>query len=517
MNSYGKELQFIKDKIRYSEDFEAFSTEIIGLKCKPFHKEWVNSFEKNRFNLLLAPRGHSKSYTVATYILWNIVKNPDIRILIVTINQDMANSTMSLIQNNLVQNTKLIDIFGEQKSNIEWSRDTLRVKKASPKKDPTLKVVGVTGGIVGGHYDIIILDDITDKENSRTETRRRTLEKQLDSEIMPMLENEPYGKLIVIGTIWNQADIYSYISKKPGYKYNKYRALLYEPEELYKFVTELNWHGLDVDEAKNIIKDYIKTLPDDKEPKVLWDWKVPYEELARIRKADGNVSFMMQYQNEFISDMDAPIKYDWIQSALSNYKVPERPYQTFMGVDLASKGEDSDYFTIVVIAIKDGLVYIIDGVRTKQLSMFGQFELIRDLDKKWNPSKIGVEQAAQGKIIVDQFMEMGTLPIIPIKSSIVNDKMSRIQRLSVLFETGRIFISGDEKFAPLIDELLSYPRGANEDFADGLSFAVIASQEFEDEGSKINWEEVASMTKDCSKKSDNVKSVGNRYNFTKIG
>ena len=113
-------------------------------------------------------------------------------------------------------------------------------------------------------------------------------------------------------------------------------------------------------------------------------------------------------------------------------------------------------------------------------------------------------------------MEMSTLPIIPIKSSIVNDKMSRIQRLSVLFETGRIFISPDEKFAPLIDELLSFPRGATDDSMDSLSFAVIASQEFEDEGPKIDWEAVSQMTKGCSKKSDNVKSVGNRFGFIKI-
>lgn len=512
-NSLDEELKFIKDKLRYASDFKAFVTEVVGLKCEPFHSEWVDSFEKNRFNLLLAPRGHGKSYLVAAYILWKIVNDPDIRIMIVTINQDMANSTMSLISNNLEHNDKLIATFGKQKSNVEWSRDTLRVLKAGPKKDPTLKVVGVTGGLVGGHYDIIILDDITDKENSRTETRRRTLEKQLDSEIMPMLENKPYGKLIVIGTKWNQADIYSYISKKPGYKFNKYQASLYEPEEAYRFVTELDWHSLELDEAKDTIKGFIKTLDD--KPKVLWEWKVPYEELARIRRSDGNVSFMMQYQNEFISDMDAPIKYDWIQSALSNYKAPVHPYQTFMGVDLASRGEDSDYFAIIIVAIKDGQVYIVDGVRTKQLSMFEQFELIRQKDRDWNCCRIGVEQAAQGKIIVDQFMDMSTLPIVPIKSSIVNDKMSRVQRLSVLFETGRIFLSGSEKFSPLIDELLSYPRGAHEDFADALSFAVIASQEFEDEGPTLNWEEIAQMCSSRKSKS-NVSDDGNKYYYIKI-
>ena len=867
-NSLDEELKFIKDKLRYASDFKAFVTEVIGLKCELFHSEWIDSFEKNRFNLLLAPRGHGKSLLVGSYILWNIVKDSNIRILIVTINQHRASDMMRFIQSNLETNTKLIDIFGSQKSNILWKNEALIVKDAKTKNNPTLKVAGVTGGLVGGHYDIIVLDDITDKENSRTETRRRTLEKQLDSEIMPMLENEPYGKIIVIGclpssekvltkndgyknindivigdkvasysdngvefksvtavipqgesdvyelvtsynkvratdthpflrynidgtkefvkmknlgigdyvvtitnynnykpkkipefgivdeefmwlfgfmigdgwitksygkynttkwhvlfslgideelnnkvintiekvfgyspskirddkrqviyyrarlgrilenaglakgaknkvipdwvfntsksmresllrglmdadgtpvgkfdrwtiecssekliesirrlcsitgfkstktyhrcriqqppnskepieansyhtavtfngnnidkryksifkdklvlpngfglervesinyigkeevydlsiednhnfiaeglvvhnTKWNQADLYAYINKKPGYAVNVYKALIHEPEELYTFVTELDWYSLKVEEAKQIIKDYVKTLINDNKPDVLWKWKVPYEELARKRRADGNVAFMMQYQNEFISDMDAPIKYDWVIAAQSNFKTPEYPYQTFLGVDLASKGVDSDYFTIIVIAVKDGLVYVLDGIRTKQASMFEQFELIRDMDKKWNPSKIGVEQAGQGKIIVDQYMDMSTLPIIPIKSSIVNDKMSRIQRLSVLFETGRIFISPDEKFAPLIDELLSYPRGAHNDYWDALSFSVIASQEFEDEGPKLNWEEISQMCssrKSKSKRND-VGDVMSRYHYIKI-
>jgi len=515
--SYEEKIQSIKDRVKYSDNFPAFVTEVVGLKCEPFHEEWIKSFESNRFNLLLAPRGHGKSLLVGAYIIWNIVKNSNIKILVVTINQTRADDMMRFIQSNLETNDRLINTFGNQKSNILWKSEKLMVKGAKDIDNPTLKVVGVTGGIVGGHFDIIILDDITDKENSRTEYRRRSLEKQLDSEIMQMfIPNSSYKKVIIIGTKWHESDIYKYASKKPGYKFNKYQAMLYESEELYTFVTELDWNALEEGEHIPIISDFINKLPDDKKPNVLWKEFVPYTELARIRRADGNVAFMMQYQNEYISDVDAPIKYDWIQAALSNYKTPVRPYQTFMGVDLASKGEDSDYFTIIVVAIKDGLVYVLDGVRTKQASMFEQFELIRQRDNDWNPSKIGVEQAGQGKIIVDQYMDMSTLPILPIKSSIVNDKMSRIQRLSVLFETGRIYLSSDEKFSALIDELLSFPRGATDDSFDALSFAVIASQEFEDEGPTINWEEVAQMTKGCATKTDNVKSVGNRFQFYKV-
>ena len=72
-------------------------------------------------------------------------------------------------------NDKLISIFGPQRSNSLWSRDTLLVRGSKNTKEPTLKVLGITGGMVGSHPDIIVLDDITDKDNSKTEHRRKTL------------------------------------------------------------------------------------------------------------------------------------------------------------------------------------------------------------------------------------------------------------------------------------------------------------------------------------------------------
>jgi predicted phage terminase large subunit-like protein len=160
--------------------------------------------------------------------------------------------------------------------------------------------------------------------------------------------------------------------------------------------------------------------------------------------------------------------------------------------------------------VDQGKVYVLDGIKTKA-SLFKQFELIKSFDAKWKPMKIGVEQAAQQKIIVDQFTESSLLPIIPIKSSIVNDRMSRVQRLSVLFETGRILIN--PKLSEWADELISFPRGANDDTIDSLSFAIQSSQ-LEEEEQKIDWSIVPSMIK--TKNVDMSKRSSDQYRVTKI-
>jgi len=467
-----EELQLFK----YLSDPVETMTGLLELTCEPFHQEWIDLIEKNDFVALLAPRGHGKTTIVGGYIIWKVLQNPDVRVLIVTINQDKANEMMMFVQRHLEANEGLLKIFGNQRSYSTWSKSSCRVAPCKrTTKEPTLSVLGVTSSMVGGHYDLVILDDIADAKNSRTDYRRKELVRWFNQTLMPMLE--PEGKVISIGTKWHQDDIHSYFQRLPGYETRVYKAIIEEPDD----------EGIG--------------------GKALWPDRFSFEKLDVLRKTYGNVSFMMQYQNEYISDEESPIKYDWVQAAVNGYKTPEPPYKKYMGVDLASKGEEADYFTISIIAVKDGIAYCIDGFRG-HISMHRQFQVIKSYVEKHNPIKIGIESAAQQKMITDQFIEENpTLPIIEIKSSIVNDRMSRVMRLSVLFETGRILLN--PSLLQWTDELISFPRGSHDDTIDSLSFAVQVSQEM-DEG-RIDWERVPDLiTTSRSRKSPNM------YNVVKI-
>jgi predicted phage terminase large subunit-like protein len=182
-----------------------------------------------------------------------------------------------------------------------------------------------------------------------------------------------------------------------------------------------------------------------------------------------------------------------------------------MGVDFASKGSESDAFSISIIGVHEGMVYVIDGLNTNDASLFRQFELIKSYFNKWKPIKVGVEQAAQQKMIVDQLIESTTLPIIPIKSSIVSDRMSRVQRLSVLFETGRILLNPN--LTKWIDELIMFPRGAHDDTIDSLSFAVQVSQIQDEPEKRIDWKSVAS---NIITRGDSGVNVRRSYRVSKI-
>jgi len=442
--------------LEYTTNCKSFMEEVLNLTVKDFHEEWLDLFEDNEFVCLLAPRGHGKSTIVEGYIIWRIIIDPSIRILITTVNQNKAEEMMTFISHHLEYNEKLVELFGEQKSNL-WSRSKLRVKNKGGgiiHKEPTLQVLGVTSSQISSHYDIIILDDVCDRKNTQTAHRRRQLKEWYETELLEMLE--PEGKIINIATRWHEDDLHNYLSTKDLYEAKRFKAIL-----------------------------------DDKEKKVLWPDRFSYDDLIRLRDDHiGKVAFEMQYQNNIIQTEDSPVKKEWVDNAISRWDETRFPSDTerFIGVDLASKSIEGDYFVATVVAkTKSNNYYVVESIRDK-VSMSQQLRIIKSLSEKWAPRMIGIESNAAQRIITDEWKDTTNLPIKQLKSSWVNDKWSRLQRLSVLLETNRITINPSLDF--LADELISYPRGMHDDAIDSLAFAIQAS---EDDLDPVDWDKVTSV------------------------
>ena len=444
--------------LEYTTNCKKFMEEVLNLTVEPFHEEWINIFEDKRYVCLLAPRGHGKSTIVESYIIWKILIDPKIRILITTVNQNKAEEMMSFIRHHLEYNEKIIDLFGEQKSPL-WSRNKLKVKNRGGgviHKEPTLQVLGVTSSQISSHYDLIILDDVCDRKNTATAHRRRELKEWYRTEIMEMLE--PNGKIFNIQTRWHSDDMHNFLSQKEDFTTIKYQAII-----------------------------------DHDKKEVLWPDRFSYDDLIRLRDDQiGGVAFSMQYQNEIRQTDDSPIDEEWVQDAIANWNPMNIPTDCnkYIGVDLASASEEGDFFCCVVIA-KDGNgnYYVLDCVRDK-VSMARQLDIIESLNIKHNPIKIGIESNATQRIITDDWKERTNLPILQLKSSWVNDKMSRVQKLAVLLETHRVSINPTLDI--LADEMIAFPRGMHDDTVDSLCFAIQAS---DDGVAKINWDDVVRMVK----------------------
>ena len=120
----------------------------------------------------------------------------------------MASSLNMSIQKILQGNEMLIDVFGDlSKGAPVWSQAQTTISQ-NDKREPTITAAGIDNNLVGGHYDLIIMDDVVNRDNVATQDQiMKVIQRYRDS--LDLLE--PGGQLIVIGTRWDDGDMYGWI------------------------------------------------------------------------------------------------------------------------------------------------------------------------------------------------------------------------------------------------------------------------------------------------------------------
>mgnify|MGYP001615894572 FL=1 len=141
----------------------------------PFHRELCNFVQDStdKKKLILVPRLHLKSTLITIgYSVLSILKNPNIRILILSATYENAADFVGAIKDHLSRNETLIGLYGNVAKNpIEWSnnRITLRTNRtAIGDKEPTVLGAGIETNVVSKHFDMVILDDVVVRENTET-------------------------------------------------------------------------------------------------------------------------------------------------------------------------------------------------------------------------------------------------------------------------------------------------------------------------------------------------------------
>lgn len=165
-------------------------------------------------NLFLLSRGHLKTslITVGLSIL-QILRNPQIRILIAGNKAENAQAMLADIKGHLT-NPELIRAFPEilyddpARQAPKWTENVITVKRRRHTREGTVETIGISGEIVGKHYDDVKYDDIVGKENSQT---REELLKTIQFIRLTQPLIDPGGHQWYIGTPWHYADAYAWL------------------------------------------------------------------------------------------------------------------------------------------------------------------------------------------------------------------------------------------------------------------------------------------------------------------
>ena len=195
----------------------------ITFETADFHIEWIKSIlkaiENGQQHMILSPPRHGKTELLIHFTVWLICNNPNIRILWVGGNEDIAKNSVSSVMDQLENNELLVEeICGpgakfkpQNRSGKAWSSTefTVGTRTVTGIKSPTMVGIGRGGKILSRDCDIIIADDIEDHSSTMQPASRENTRNWWTTTLSS--RKEEHTALVVIGSRQHYDDLYSHL------------------------------------------------------------------------------------------------------------------------------------------------------------------------------------------------------------------------------------------------------------------------------------------------------------------
>lgn len=164
-------------------------------------QRWQNG---DRRLLLLCFRSAGKSSLIGMFCAWLLFNRPDLRILILSAEYDLAKKMVRNVKNIVERHPLTTDLIPER--SLQWASDQFTVQRRLILRDPSLLARGVTSNITGSRADVVICDDVEVPNTCRTPAKRAELKDRLH-EISYVIV--PNGLQLYAGTPHSLHSIYA--------------------------------------------------------------------------------------------------------------------------------------------------------------------------------------------------------------------------------------------------------------------------------------------------------------------
>lgn len=248
-------------------------------------------------------RGIGKSYVTAAYVLWELYKDPNKKIMCISASKERADNNSIFLQ-KLILTIPWLKHMRPSSDEARWSRISFDIGGCVPTQAPSVKSVGITGNMTGSRADIMLFDDVEVPNNSATDMQREKL-LQLISEAEAILMPKPTSRIIFLGTPQTTFTCYRKLAER-GYKPFVWPSRYPKDTSLYEGLL-----------APMILED----LEAGCEPGSPTDTRFSDIELMEREASMGRSNFELQFQlNTTLSDADKfPLRFsDFIVTPLGS-------------------------------------------------------------------------------------------------------------------------------------------------------------------------------------------------------
>ena len=408
------------------------------------HKEIADKFNKlaagkiKRLIINMPPR-HTKS-EFGSYLLpaWMVGKNPKLKIIQST-NTTELSVRFGRKAKALIDSPEYQEVF-----KTRLKEDSQAAGKWETAQGGEYYAAGVGSAITGRGADLLIIDDPhTEQDAMNSQALDRTFEWYTSG---PRQRLQPGGSILLIMTRWNEKDL-------TGKLISAQKEVKADQWELIEFPAIMP-------SGKPVWPEY---------------WNI--KDLEAVKASIPGSKWNAQYMQKPTSEEGALIKREWwqdweheempvLEHVIQSYDTAFMKKQTADFSAITTWGvfrpsEDEPPNLILVDAVKGR--YEFPELRRIALEQYGY----------WNPETVIIESKASGLPLTYELRKMG-IPVINFTPSKGNDKHTRVNSVSPLFESGRIWAPKEMEFAQdVIEECAAFPFGDHDDLVDSMTQAVM--------------------------------------------
>jgi predicted phage terminase large subunit-like protein len=410
------------------------------------------------------PPQEGKSQRVSrNFPVWALIKNPDLRIAIVSYADALARRWGKADRNDIQAHPELgLQIRADTGAANEWALDG---------HDGGIITAGITSGLTGRPVDVLIIDDpFKDMKEADVEGNRETVKEFWRTTASSRLSEDCV--VIVVQTRWHEDDLAGWLSTEHAQDFHLINIPAQAEHDDNDAECKCSGDGkcLGYDVLGRQPGEYMESTR--RRSRKGWD---------RRKRNAGSRGWNALYQGRPAPMEGGELKRHWWRRYPHHMRAVQRSDQTWhalgagvviMTIDCAFKDqESSDFVCLQIWAAKGSRAWLLDQVN-ERLSFVDTCSTLVSLAAKWPQAKRKIiEDKANGPAVVSALRgKVGGI----IEYTPVDSKLARVRSISPFVEAGDVEIPEDAPFThAFVEQCAAFPNGANDDMVDCLSLALI--------------------------------------------
>jgi predicted phage terminase large subunit-like protein len=432
------------------------------------HKIMADAFERvlngecKRLIVNMPPR-HTKS-EFASYLLpaWFLGRFPHKKVIQTSHTAELSVGFGRKVR-NLVNKDEYRDIF----PNTALQADSKAAGRWNTSLGGDYFAIGVGGAVTGKGADLLIIDDPhSEQEATLAESSPEIYDKTYEWYTSgPRQRLQPGGAIVIVMTRWSKRDLTGKVIKS---------SVQRDGEE---------WEVI----------EFPAIMPSGK---ALWPEFWSLEELSTLRNELPHSKWSAQYQQDPTSEVSAIVKREWWK--IWEKEDPPPCEFVLMSWDTAfERNTRADYSACTVWGIfyqandvpsdfdndaENQRNDLLRGVPQANIILLNAYRdrlefpelkrLVLEEYKIWEPDSIIIEKKASGAPLIYELRSMG-IPVQEFTPTRGNDKITRLNAVSDIFASGRVWYPPTRWAEEVIEEIASFPSGEHDDYVDSTSMALL--------------------------------------------